>query len=181
MTGEEESTTKATTRMTKKARHDTARTEATSRPEEAPGKGEPATIDDSEPMPTEETNGAQSDSDREEADRLDQVLRATVDLMLRRYFRKVESGERETAESELAELLTRARGQFTCVPSPADTTPGPWTPLIANKGQEDEFSYWGRPVYWMWPDPVNWSTANESRSSVGAGGSIAGWWEVAQR
>ena len=32
-----------------------------------------------------------------------------------------------------------------------------------------------------WPDPVNWSTADESRSSVGAGGSIAGWWEVAQR
>lgn len=31
-------------------------------------------------------------------------------------------------------------------------------------------------MVWGWPDPVNWSTANESRSSVGTGGSIAGWW-----
>jgi hypothetical protein len=26
----------------------------------------------------------------------------------------------------------------------------------------------------QWPDPVNWSTANESRSSVGTGGSVSG-------
>ena len=32
-----------------------------------------------------------------------------------------------------------------------------------------------------WPDPVNWSTANESRSLVGTGGSVAGWRLVAQR
>ncbi|BBX59169.1 hypothetical protein TM48_03415 [Mycobacterium shottsii] len=36
-------------------------------------------------------------------------------------------------------------------------------------------------LYWsstnrshVWPDPVNWSAANESHSSVGTGGSIAG-------
>ena len=32
-----------------------------------------------------------------------------------------------------------------------------------------------------WPDPVKWSTANESRSLVGTGGSVAGWRLVAQR
>ena len=26
-----------------------------------------------------------------------------------------------------------------------------------------------------WPDPVNWSTAGESCSLVGTGGSVAGW------
>jgi hypothetical protein len=29
--------------------------------------------------------------------------------------------------------------------------------------------------------PVNWLTADESRSSVGARGSVACWWQVAQR
>ena len=33
----------------------------------------------------------------------------------------------------------------------------------------------------FWPDPVNWSTANESRSLVGTGGSVAGWGLVTQR
>ena len=149
MIGEDESLAKAPSRTAKKARHDTSRTEATSRPEETAGTGEPATTDDSESTPTEETKEVQSESDLEEADRLDEVLRATVNLILRRYFRKVENGERETAESELAELLARARDGFTCVPAPADTTPGPWIPLIANKGEEDQYSYWGRTVYWL--------------------------------
>lgn len=149
MTGEDESLTKATSRRAKKARHETSRTEAISSPEEAVTAGESATTDESESNPPEETEGAQSESDLKEADRIDEVLRATVNLILRRYFRKIENGERETAESELSDLLARAREGFTCVPAPADTTPGPWTPFIANSGEEDEYLYWGRPVYWL--------------------------------
>lgn len=63
--------------------------------------------------------------------------------------RNRQNGGLETAESELAESLARARDFFTCVPAPADTTAGPWMPLTANKGQEDEEFYWGRPVYWL--------------------------------
>lgn len=36
------------------------------------------------------------------------------------------------------------------------------------------FAAGGSPVR-IWPDPGNWSMAGESRSSVGAGGSVAGW------
>ncbi|WP_438941779.1 GntR family transcriptional regulator, partial [Mycobacterium intracellulare] len=36
------------------------------------------------------------------------------------------------------------------------------------------------PLTRQWPDPMNWSTANESRSLVGTGGSVAGRRLVAQ-
>jgi hypothetical protein len=149
MIGEDEGSTKATGGTARKARGHTTRTEATSSPEATAGSVGPANTDESESTPAEETDAAQSESDIEEAHRLDEVLRATVNLVLRRYLRKVENGKREPAESELGELLARARDQFTCVPTPADTKPGPWTPLIANEGEDDEYSYWGRPVYWL--------------------------------
>jgi hypothetical protein len=149
MTGKDEGTTKAAGGPAMKARDHTSRTEATSSPEETAGGIEPANTHESESTPAEQTDAAQSESDIEEAHRLDEILRATVNLALRRYFRKVENGKRETAESELGELLAKARDQFTCVPTPADTKPGTWMPLTANKGEEDEYSYWGRPVYWL--------------------------------
>lgn len=83
------------------------------------------------------------------ADRLDELIYATLDLILGMYLRKVENGERDSAESELTDALARARTRFTGVPAPADTTTGPWGPLIANSGEDDERSYWGRPVYWL--------------------------------
>lgn len=149
MTREGESLTKATGKTAMKAPHNEFRKETTFGPEEPAGGTEPATTNESESTPTEVTQGAQSESDTSKADRLDEVLDAAVTLILRRYVRKVENGDRWTAESDLAELLGRARELFTCAPAPADSTPGPWTPLIANKDQDDEYSYWGRPVYWM--------------------------------
>lgn len=144
MTGEDESLATATSPAAKKARREQSRTAATLSPQE-----EPAPLDESESTPAEETDGAQSESDSELADRLGEVARATVNLLLRRYFRGVESGGRETAKSGLAELRAEVRGFFNCVPAPADTKAGPLMPLIFFKGQENEWRYWGRPVYWL--------------------------------
>lgn len=149
MIGEDESLEKEPSPAARKSGHGRSDSVKTTNPKEATASEETAPIDESESTPAEETNGAQSESDPGEADRINEVIRLTVNLILRRYFRKIENGERETAESELSDLLERARDGFTCVPAPADTTAGPWMPLTANKGQEDEEFHWARPVYWL--------------------------------
>lgn len=63
----------------------------TASPEEFAASEETASIDESESTPAEETNGAQSESDPDEADRINEVIRATVNVLLRRYFRGVEN------------------------------------------------------------------------------------------
>lgn len=150
MTGEDEDLATATSPAARKPGRRRSESAKTVSPEEAAADDEEtAPTDEPGSTPAEETDGAQSESNSQLADRLDEVARATVNHLLRRYFRGVESGGRETAELELAESLARVQGFFNCVPAPADTKAGPWMPLTFFKGQENEWRYWGRPVYWL--------------------------------
>jgi len=176
MIGEDESLASSPITATRKSGHGKSDSVKTASPEEAVASEETASIDGPESTPPEESNGAQTESDPDESDPINEVIRATVNALLRRYFRGVENGVRETAESELAESLARARDFFTCVPAPAGTTAGPWMPLTANKGQEDEESYWGRPVYWLDRQVLEQLSVAASRGVVDFGSVCAHAW-----